>query len=142
MVTVRDGAKERRMSAAEAFMLHMAKRGLEGDSMAGRAMMSAIEEKKGRRVKADQSPATIVFQSATPGSVNSALVALRMARKLDPDRPTARMMLEPWIVEAALARRGASQLSPEQQRTVLAATRTPHKVAWPEWWEKDLRDRK
>jgi hypothetical protein len=31
-------------------------------------------------------------------------VALRMARKLDPYRETARMARQPWLVEAALAR--------------------------------------
>ena len=65
-----------------------------------------------------------------------------MARKLDPYRPTARMMLEPWIVEAALKRLGDRRLSREEQQIVLAATRTPHKVTWPAWWETDLKDRK
>ena len=41
-----------------------------------------------------------------PGSVTGALEPLRMARKLDRYRDTARMVLEPWIVEAALARLG------------------------------------
>jgi len=27
---------------------------------------------------------------------------------------------------------------PEQQKTVVKATRTPHKVKWPDWWEKEL----
>ena len=39
-----------------------------------------------------------------PGSVTGALEPLRMARKLDRYRETARMVLEPWIVEAAIAR--------------------------------------
>jgi Family of unknown function (DUF5681) len=141
MVTVRDGAVERRMSAAEAFMLHLAKRGLEGDGSAGRAMMTALEELKARQQIAD-TPHIIVVNYVHPGSVNGALVALRMARMLDAFRPTARLMLEPWIVEASLARLGDRQLSAEEQRIVLAATRTPHKVRWPDWWEKDLRDRK
>jgi len=65
-----------------------------------------------------------------------------MARKLDPYRPSARMMLEPWIVEAALKRLGDRVLSREDQEIVLAATRTPHKVRWPDWWATELRDRK
>lgn len=140
-VIVRDGTVERKMSAAEAFMLHMAKRGLEGDGSAGRAMMIALEEIKGRTSDQRLIP-TIIFSDLVPGSVNVALEALHMARKLDPYRPTARMMLEPWIVEAALVRLGDRQLTCDQQRVVLAATRTPHKVAWPDWWERDLRDRK
>jgi hypothetical protein len=44
------------------------------------------------------------------------------------------MMLEPWIVEAALARFGEKQLTPQEQEIVLKATRTPSKVRWPDWW--------
>lgn len=142
MVTIRDGAVEKRMSAAEAFMLHLAKRGLEGDGSAGRALISTIEEVSGRKAVAEAMPITIIHASVAPGSVNTALEPLRMARKLDPYRPSARMMLEPWIVEAALARLGDHRLSREEQQTVLAATRTPHKVRWPDWWETDLWDRK
>jgi hypothetical protein len=58
-----------------------------------------------------------------------------MAKKLDPYRKTARMALEPWLVEAALARLGR-KLSPAEQRTVVEATRAPHKVRWPEWWSE------
>jgi Family of unknown function (DUF5681) len=142
MVTIRDGAAEKRMSAAEAFMLHLAKRGLEGDGPAGRALMTTIEEVSGQKAVADKMPMTIVHGFVAPGSVNSALEPLRMARKLDPFRPSARMMLEPWIVEAALARLGDRRLTRREQEVVLAATRTPHKVTWPDWWETDLRDRK
>ena len=70
-----------------------------------------------------------------PGSVNGALEPLRMARKLDRYRDTARMVLEPWIVEAALARLGRRRLTVEEQERVVDATRTPSKVRWPDWWE-------
>ena len=68
-------------------------------------------------------------------SVTSALMPLRMAKKLDPYRETARMALEPWLVEAALAQL-PQKLSPADQRTIVKATRTPHKVKWPEWWSE------
>jgi hypothetical protein len=142
MVTIRDGAVEKRMSAAEAFMLHLAKRGLEGDGPAGRALMTTIEKVCGQKAVSENRIDAIVHQVVAPGSVNTALVPLRMAQKLDPYRPSARMMLEPWIVEAALARLGDRRLAREEQEMVLAATRTPHKVFWPDWWEADLRDRK
>ena len=70
-----------------------------------------------------------------PGSVNSALEPLRMATKLDRYRPSARIMLEPWLVEEALARLGDRRLSLEEQAKVVRAVRTPHKVRWPDWWE-------
>jgi len=67
-------------------------------------------------------------------TVNRALESLRMARKLDRYRETAKMMLEPWVVEMALKRLGNRRLSVEQQMEVTRVTRTPEKVRWPRWW--------
>jgi hypothetical protein len=134
-VIIREGGLDRQVSAAEAFLLQLAKRGLEGDGTAASQTMRAIEMARDTRAAA-QTPETLIISllSVSPGSVNVALEPLGMARKLDPYRPTARMALEPWIVEAALARLGDRRLSTGEQRTVLAATRTPRKVKWPEWW--------
>jgi hypothetical protein len=70
-----------------------------------------------------------------PGSVVSAIQPLRMATKMDRYRQTARVLLEPWIVEKALARLGERRLNIHDQQTVLQATRTPKKVNWPDWWK-------
>jgi hypothetical protein len=45
-----------------------------------------------------------------------------------------RLMLKPWIVEAALAQMPSGHLSVDEQRVVVASTRTPEKVRWPSWW--------
>src|SRR5687768_3104531 len=68
-------------------------------------------------------------------SPNRALESLRMARKLDRFGETPRMALEPWIVEAALARLGKSRFTRGEQEAIVRATRTPRKVRWPPWWE-------
>jgi len=135
-VTVREGGRERRVTAAEAFLLQVTKAGLEGDGAAARQAMAALENARERQlVKSDEDPITFVTLYGTnPGSVTPALEPLRMARKLDRYRETARIMLEPWMVEAALARLGARGLSRSDQQVVIAATRTPHKVNWPTWW--------
>jgi hypothetical protein len=133
MMTIREGETERRVTAAEAFLLKLAKRGVEGDSAAARESLALIEE-----AKEQQNPNVVtrwVLVAVAPGSVTSALLPLRMAKKLDPYRETARVVLEPWIVEAALARLGRT-LSPTEQRTIVKATRTPRKVRWPEWWRE------
>jgi hypothetical protein len=136
MVTIREDGIERQVSAAEAFLLHMTKRGLEGDAPAARAAMVAIEEARAARgVDGRNALQVIIITFVAPGSVNTALTALRMARKLDRFRPTARIALEPWLVERALARLGDRRLSRVEQAKVVAATRTPKKVQWPEWWE-------
>jgi len=134
MVAVREGGSERRVTAAEAFLLHITKRGMEGDSASARASLAAIEEARGRRPSNEGQNLTLVWKAVSPGSVGCALDALRMAHKLNRDSEQARYQLQPWIVEAALARLGSRQLSAEEQQTVIDATRTPHKVNWPSWW--------
>ena len=133
MVTIREDGTTRRVTAAEAFLLKLTKSGLEGDSAAARASLAMIEQAKERR--GPEGPMTITRIIVDPGSVTYALLPLRMAKKLDPYRDTARMELEPWLVEAALARLDR-KLSPADQRIILKATRTPHKVRWPEWWSE------
>ena len=49
-----------------------------------------------------------------------------MAKKLDPYRETARMALEPWLVEARVKAQLDLALSPPDQRIIVKATRTPH----------------
>jgi hypothetical protein len=46
MVTIREGARTRRVTAAEAFLLNLAKRGVEGDVAAARASLESIEQAK------------------------------------------------------------------------------------------------
>jgi hypothetical protein len=135
MVKIREGGAERRVTAAEAFLLQLTKRALEGDDAAARASLAVIEEARDRHGAGRPMPLVIVRTILNPGSVTSALEPLRMARKLDPYRETARMALEPWLVEAALARLGRT-LSPADQRTIVKATRTPHRVRWPDWWSE------
>jgi Family of unknown function (DUF5681) len=108
MVTIREGGIERRVSAAEAFLLQLTKRGLEGDGAAAHATLTVIEEVT-ERSSTHEGISVIVRTGVAPGSVTSALEPLRMAKKLDPYRETARMALEPWLVEAALAPRSETQ---------------------------------
>jgi hypothetical protein len=135
MVTIREGGFERRVKADEAFLLQHSKRALEGDDAATRTTLAVIEYAKERLGKDHGFIGTIIDVIVAAGSVTHALMQLRMATKLDPYRETARMVLEPWLVEAALARLNR-RLSPAEQRTIVKATRTPHKVQWPEWWSE------
>ncbi len=134
MVTIREGGTERRVLADEAFLLQLAKRGVEGDS-AARASLAVIEEARERQGIGECPISAIVMVGLVLGSVTSALEPLRMATKFDPYRETARIALEPWLVEAALARL-PQPLSPADQRIIVKATRTPRKVRWPEWWSE------
>lgn len=99
MVTVREEGVTRQMTAAEAFILHVTRKGLEGDSAAARAALAAIGEARRRRGPAEaELVRDIVFVPVAPGSVNEPMRRLRIAVKLDAYRPTARIALKPWVV--------------------------------------------
>jgi hypothetical protein len=135
IVTVTESGQTKRITAAEAFLLKMMKDALGGDGAAMRDMLTTIEAAKPSRAAPDAAAIKqLVFSVVKPGSVAGALQHLRMGKKLCAFTDRARVLLEPWIVEAALARRGDEPLSVEEQRTVMAATRTPWRVRWPAWW--------
>jgi hypothetical protein len=134
MVTIREDGKERRVTAAEAFILQLTKKGLEGDSASARASLTAIENARAVRAVRDGQDACIRVHFRIFG-LCCALEDLGMGVLVHPtDKERARLMLKPWIVEAALGRLGSRRLSGEEQRTVLESTRTPDKVRWPDWW--------
>lgn len=134
MVTVREDGRERRITAAEAFVLQLTRKGLAGDNAAARASLEAIE--KARAWRGDDLPVISKFIVHFIGDgVDAVIGTLGMAVLRYPtDEARVRWELNPWIVEAALARLGSSRLTVEEQREVWANTRTPHKVLWPEWW--------
>jgi hypothetical protein len=132
-VVIREGEAERTVTAAEAFLLYLIKRGIEGDAAAAKLAREAIAV--GQRFRTAKGGPDTIIVSWGSSSPNEALEALKMATRLDRFRPSARMTLEPWLVEAALARLGDRRLTPEQQATIVKAMRIPHKVHWPDWWE-------
>lgn len=134
MVTIREDGRERRVTAAEAFLLHLTKRGLEGDNAAARASLAAIETARGARGRNEPMIGSIITHYVSPGSVGTGLDALGMATKLNRYSADAFYKLKPWIVEAALARLADRQLTTEEQEIVVRATHLPNKVRWPEWW--------
>lgn len=134
MVTIRDDRGERRVTAAEAFLLQLTKKGLQGDSAAARASLAAIEEARAKRHSDVQQIDCIVQKLVSPGSVGCSLDALGMAAKLRKYSDAPKYQLKPWLVELAVARLGSLRLSVTEQQKVVEATATPPKVRWPEWW--------
>lgn len=134
MVTIREDGRERRVTAAEAFLLQLTQRGLAGDSAAARTSLEAIEAARAKR--GDNRPVLgKIIWRATETGADAILELLRIATLRYPtDAARVRSELSPWIVEAAIARLGEKRLSQDDQREVWNATRAPHKVNWPEWW--------
>jgi hypothetical protein len=133
MVTVRENGRDRRITAAEAFILHLTRKGLAGDAAAARAALLAIEKARPSPELAEE--ITVIRICSVASGADAILESLGIARKkFATDEARMRWQLEPWIVEAALKRLGARQLTWDEQREVYENTRTPHKVQWPDWW--------
>lgn len=134
MVTIRENGKERRVTAAEAFLLQLTRNGLAGDSAATRASLEVLETARAKREEDAASVSKIVIEPILSGA-DALLQPLGIAQKKYPaDERRVRWELNPWIVEAALDRLGEKELCAYEQREVWRATRTPRKVRWPSWW--------
>jgi hypothetical protein len=134
MVTIREDGRERRVTAAEAFLLQLTRKGLAGDSSSARASLAAIETARAANRPAEQS-VTVIRIVAISYGISCVMRSLVLGVKKFPlDKQKVRWELKGWLVEAALARLGSRRLSPAEQREVWNATNLPAKVAWPEWW--------
>lgn len=139
MVTIREDGRERRVTAAEAFILQLTRKGLAGDSGAARASLEAIESARARQ--AAVSEMTIMRILLMGMGMGTALKHLGLAIKRNSlDQEKVRWELQHWIVEAALARMTEGSLTKEEQREIWEATRTPEKVDWPQWWAAPERE--
>jgi predicted Fe-Mo cluster-binding NifX family protein len=135
MVTVREDGRERRVTAAEAFLLQLTQKGLAGDNAAARASLEAIEKARERRGELTDNHIKVIIMSMVGIGADIILKSLGLAvLKYPEDEKRVRLEINPWIVEAALARFGERRLSYPEQQEVWNATRTPRKVRWPEWW--------
>lgn len=133
MVTIREDGRERRVTAAEAFILQLTRKGLQGDSAAARASLSAIETARASRASHSGTGIThIVISTYGVGCVLQVLGMAIKRNRLIKER--VRWELQPWIVQAALDRLGDRRLNRDEQREVWNVARTPEKVSWPAWW--------
>jgi hypothetical protein len=134
MVTIREDGRERRITAAEAFILQLTKKGLEGCSASARASLGAIEAARASQPQSGGTTEVLriiirAFGTCTVAEDFGFGVKVHRFSKAD-----VRFMLKPWIVDAALARMGIRQLTSEHQRVVIASVQNPEKVNWPSWW--------
>lgn len=134
MVTIRDGGEERRMRADEAFLLQLAAKGLAGDSPITRAALDAFEKIASLQPTVQEGMRIIYRVCPEEGDLRDAIQELSVAKLLDGSRPSARLGLETWVIEEALARLGDKRLTVAEQEIVVAAARMAHKVRWPTWW--------
>lgn len=134
MVTIREDGRERRVTAAEAFLLQLTKKGLEGCGASARASLASIEQ--ARVTRDEQAEDTLVVRLAfRTFGICCTVEDFGMAVRLNPtSKEHCRLELKPWIVHAAVDRMIPNQLAIGEQRIVMASTRTTEKVVWPDWW--------
>lgn len=102
------------------------------------------EEEFDRRIRREKPFFFIVSLPREPDTVTCIEDAADVAGfgvKAFHKRKSARVLLESWVIKEGLARLGKRRLTRAQQEEILAATRFPTKIAWPDWWEPDLRQR-
>src|SRR5215213_6604278 len=111
MVTVREDGRERRVTAAEAFILQLTKKGLEGDNASARASLMAIEDARDARAARCGGVERVSVHIRFFG-LCCAIEDLGIGLLVHPtDKKRVKLMLKPWIVQAALARLGSRRLS-------------------------------
>ena len=77
MVKIREGGAERHVTAAEAFLLQLRKRALEGDGAAARECLAMIEQAREQQ-GAGQSPITTIVRADSPRSTINAALTLKL----------------------------------------------------------------
>jgi hypothetical protein len=137
IVTVRSDGQDRKMTAEGALLHLVVHKALTVSKLRPIAKRILATSAQTAPKSASQLWVTYVVYPER-GEVDWPLRQLRLAELLRPYEPSAKLVLEPWIVEAALERL-ERVLSRDEQEVVHAATRKPHKVAWPPWWSTDLR---
>jgi hypothetical protein len=135
-VTIKDGFGARQVTAQEAFLAYLRKKALDDNEAAQERLEEILAFRRERDPTiGPEDITTIIRVIVSPDNPNRALLLLKMAVKLYRFQPHAQIKLEPWLVQRALDRLGDRRLTSKQRATVVAATRTPGKVRWPDWWE-------
>jgi hypothetical protein len=133
-VTILEAGAERSVTAAEAFLLYLVKRGVEGDTAAAKLAREALQFASALGISGEQDD-ELIIRYASFGNPAHELESLKMATRVDRFKPSAKVLLEPWIVQTALERLGDKQFTLEEQKAIIDATHKPHQVKWPLSWK-------
>lgn len=131
MVTVSLDGVEQRMTAGEFFFRRLIRSALAGGRPLDDVARRLLERGREERGEALEGGPWVVFVAADNAQAMERLGMVTKARRY---QANTRLLIEPWLVERALARLGDRRLTVEEQADVQATTRTPHKVNWPAWW--------
>ena len=135
LVTVTENGEMRRVTAEAAVIMKLRQLAFSGSASDISEALRVIQEVSADEDRRLAAPRIVEFRFMDTGSVFCPLNSLRGATLLDRFKDTGKAKLEPWLVEYALNSLVDRQLTVQEQKVVVAATRTPHKVDWPAWWQ-------
>jgi hypothetical protein len=143
-LTVAHGAGTREITAEEGFQQGILRDALAGNRSAMRDVVKWIMKREAWRAK--HAPKTSgqlapIVASRDPDNADAALVLLGIA---GPDPAGAdhrwnrsQLLIEPWVVQAALRRRrGGNRLTEEDRHAIKILTRDPDSLRWPRETQK------
>ena len=137
MITINIDGTPYRLSRAQALLHHLSVASLPRANPVAKMLAEYVIS--GRMTRWKRPPVVMpTYSEREYGKLNfsECLEFLHMARKLNRERISRRMVIEPWLVEMALGGLvDEPPLSLIEQQIVVEATRTPWKVKWPKWWE-------
>jgi hypothetical protein len=135
-MTITEGGRERELSAEEVLQLQTYQDAMAGKRVARREVWKWIAEREKARALTGQPklPLTNVRFDGEPRNADRAMCLLGIAapdKSREGHNPSA-LLLEPWAVQAALARRrGGQALTPEEVGNIKRSTRAPETLQWP-----------
>ena len=136
-LTITQDGKSREVTVEEALQHKTYQDAIAGNRAARREVLKMIAKREKVRVaKAPRAnPVSSRFESPDPENANEAMLILGICRR-DPRRAETtgereHLLLEPWAIEAALARRTARKLSKRDIEDARRCTYEADKLCWP-----------
>jgi hypothetical protein len=138
-LTVTDRAGTREITMEETLQQQTYQRALNGDRMASREVLKWIMKRDAWLAKNGPKaspPAITRHISPDPDNADAALLLLGIAApnpaRAEFGEDRAQLLLEPWVVQAALRRRrGGQRLTDDERDWIRRCTRDPDSLRWP-----------
>ena len=137
-VAVRWNGQLRQVTRGQLILLKMLTRAQEGYAGVSRALIDLGAEQLLHEWKRKEPEVTVLRWFGAEQRQEPLLTAFTRLQIIR--RRRGMLMLEPWIVERAVARL-ERELTELEQIAVVRATTMPRKVNWPNWWLPHLRDK-
>ena len=135
-VTVNQGGTARELTIEEALQFKTYQEAIAGNKPARRDVLKMIAKREQWLTKSRPPQNSMqVLHSHDSRTADDAMILLGIASEAPPwgdNDPYRRLQLEPWAVEAAIARLRPKRLKRDDLDNCRRCTRDPHSINWPE----------